>query len=147
MDRFTLPITLRRRNTKGIDYSQNRFITQKSHLSSINFKKLENNFSKTYFHTRFKRKIFFQKYFEILWLIEEGFTHQNPYQIINHVFNEWHFQPLDLSKPQLFYENILIEIGSVILKHFLQKKSKINHTIHLSNIKSSLSCSMGNYTK
>ena len=34
-----------------------------------------------------KEKYFSKKHFEILWLIEEGFNQQNPYQIINHVFN------------------------------------------------------------
>ena len=34
-----------------------------------------------------KEKYFSKKHFEILWLIKEGFNHQNPYQIINHIFN------------------------------------------------------------
>ena len=70
-----------------------------------------------------KEKYFSKKHFEILWLIKEGFNHQNPYQIINHIFNGWHFQPLDLSKPQLFYENILIETSSAIFKHYPAKEN------------------------
>ena len=34
-----------------------------------------------------------------------------------------HFQPLDLSKPQLFYENILIETGFAIFKHYPAKEN------------------------
>ena len=62
------------------------------------------------------------KNFEKLFVIEEEISGKPPHLIIKELYKGWHFQPCDPSKTHLYYENILVQTGSVIFKHYPDPK-------------------------
>nr|KJB19696.1 hypothetical protein B456_003G115200 [Gossypium raimondii] len=54
--------------------------------------------------------------------MEEEFSEKPPHILAKELFNGWHFKPLDSQKPQQYYENILVQTGSVLFKHYTDPK-------------------------
>nr|KJB08435.1 hypothetical protein B456_001G087700 [Gossypium raimondii] len=54
--------------------------------------------------------------------MEEEFSEKPPLVLAKELFNGWHFKPLKSQKPQQYYENILVQTGLVLFKHYTDPK-------------------------
>ncbi|KAJ9178459.1 hypothetical protein P3X46_010338 [Hevea brasiliensis] len=60
--------------------------------------------------------------------VEDGFYDSNPRLCAAKFFGSWHFKPWDKSKNPAYYQSILIETGSVKIKHFLENSPVPNYS-------------------
>ncbi|MFQ6646396.1 hypothetical protein Gotur_019339 [Gossypium turneri] len=67
--------------------------------------------------TQKSSQYFPNKYFEKFLVMEEEFSEKPPQILVKELFNGWHFKPLDSQKPQQYYENILVQTGSIPKKN------------------------------
>ena len=68
--------------------------------------------------------------FQFIIMIEDQYLEKEPRMVAEKIFPlNWHFPPSDIRKTQKFYENILIEIKSIAVKHY--KFYNINAFTHL----------------
>ncbi|MFQ6664188.1 hypothetical protein Gotur_031376 [Gossypium turneri] len=72
--------------------------------------------------TQKSSQYFPNKYFEKILIMEEEFSEKPPHILAKELFNGRHFKPLDSQKPQQYYENILVQTGSVLFKHYADPK-------------------------
>ncbi|KDP32672.1 hypothetical protein JCGZ_13670 [Jatropha curcas] len=88
-------------------------------LMAVDFPKIQ------YSNTSSIHKWFGKNVYDYEIEVEDGYNNINPWQIIKHYYPEdWYFVPTDFSKPQEYYHNILIDTGSVKIKHTFDPKHK-----------------------
>ncbi|MFQ6634287.1 hypothetical protein Gotur_011709, partial [Gossypium turneri] len=54
----------------------------------------------------------------------EEFSEKPLHILAKELFNGWHFKLLDSQKPQQYYENILVQTGLVLFKHYIDPKDR-----------------------
>ena len=64
-------------------------------------------------------------------MIEDQYLEKEPRMVAEKIFPlNWHFPPSDIRKTQKFYENILIETKSIVVKHYkFQNINAFTHSI------------------